>query len=421
MRRDDTGVTPAGADRVGKGEAMDAPDILSPEFAADPYAGYRVLRQEYPVYYHEATNSWLVSRMEDVERVFRDPDITSDNYSWQLEPVHGRTILQMEGREHSRTRNLVTPAFRGSELRDKFQPVIDQNARELIDPWRMDGHVELVSRFTTHFPINVIVDMLGLQKSDHELFHRWYHSIMAFLSNLTQDPDVAAQGLRTKDELQAYMMPIIAARRANPGDDLLSVLCTAQIDGASLSDLEVKAFVSLLLVAGGETTDKALASLIRNLVEHPDQMAEVRKDRSLISAAFAETLRYSPPVHMIMRQPRVDFELRGVTIPAGSTITCLLAAANRDEDVFGHPDDFDIHRADLDANRAFTAAANHMAFADGRHFCVGAMLAKTEVESATNQLLDAMRDVTLEPGVTVREVGLFTRAPEALPLRFTPA
>ena len=400
---------------------MGAPDILSSGFAADPYSGYRVLRDQYPVLFHEATNSWLISKMEDVERVFRDPDITSDNYSWQLEPVHGRTILQMEGREHSTTRNLITPAFRGSQLRDKFEPVIDKNARELIDPWRLEGEVELVGQFTTHFPINVIVDMLGLQKSDHALFHRWYHSIMAFLSNLTQDPQVMEQGLRTKDELQAYMLPIIAERRANPGDDLLSVLCTAEIDGATLSDLDVKAFVSLLLVAGGETTDKALASLMRNLVEHPDQLEEVRADRSLIGPAFAETLRYSPPVHMIMRQPRVDFELRGTVIPAGSTITCLLAAANRDEECFDHADAFDIHRKDLDVNRAFAAAADHMAFAKGRHFCVGAMLAKTEVESATNQLLDAMRDITLAPGAEVEEVGLFTRSPGALPLRFTPA
>jgi cytochrome P450 len=328
--------------------------------------------------------------------------------------------LQMEGREHSTTRNLITPAFRGSQLRDKFQPVIDKNAAQLIDPWRMDGAVELVSQFTTRFPINVIVDMLGLHKSDHELFHRWYTSIMAFLANLTQDPGIIEAGLRTKEELQAYMMPIIADRRANPGDDLLSVLCTSEIDGTTLTDLDIKAFVSLLLVAGGETTDKAMASLMRNLVEHPDQLAEVRADRSLIDAAFAETLRYSPPVHMIMRQPKADIEIQGVTIPAGATITCLLAAANRDEEKFDHPDEFDIHRSDLDVSRAFAAAANHTAFANGRHFCVGAMLAKTEVESATNQLLDAMEHITIEPGATITEIGVFTRSPGALPLRFTP-
>jgi len=399
---------------------MTAPDILSPAFAADPYSAYAVLRQDYPVLFHQGTNSWLVSRLDDVERIFRDPAITSDNYSWQLEPVHGRTILQMEGREHSTTRNLITPAFRGSQLRDKFQPVIDKNAAQLIDPWRMDGAVELVSQFTTRFPINVIVDMLGLHKSDHELFHRWYTSIMAFLANLTQDPGIIEAGLRTKEELQAYMMPIIADRRANPGDDLLSVLCTSEIDGTTLTDLDIKAFVSLLLVAGGETTDKAMASLMRNLVEHPDQLAEVRADRSLIDAAFAETLRYSPPVHMIMRQPKADIEIQGVTIPAGATITCLLAAANRDEEKFDHPDEFDIHRSDLDVSRAFAAAANHTAFANGRHFCVGAMLAKTEVESATNQLLDAMEHITIEPGATITEIGVFTRSPGALPLRFTP-
>ena len=397
---------------------MASADILSEECLKDPTETWRVLREDAPLHFHEGLQSYILSRYEDVELAFKDRRFTSENYSWQLEPVHGRTILQMDAREHSIHRGLVTPAFRGSELTERFVPVMERNARDLIDAFRDSGEVDLVSQFTTRYPINVIVDMLGLPQSDFALFHRWYSAIMGFLSNLTQDPDVAALGLQTKQELQDYMLPIIAERRANPSDDLLSTLCTAEIDGERMTDIDIKAFVSLLLVAGGETTDKALANLFLNLISNPEQMAMVRADRSLVPNAFAETLRHSPPVQMIMRQPNEDVDVSGGTIPAGSTVTCLIAAANRDPRRYADPDRFDITRNDLDFGKAFAAAANHTGFAFGRHFCVGAMLAKWEVVTAVNLLLDAMDDIELvEPPTSA---GLFTRAPESLKLRFKP-
>lgn len=397
-----------------------APDILSPEFAADPYPAYQLMRTEFPLIWHEAMQSYVISRYVDVERAFKDPVFTSENYGWQLEPVHGRTILQMEGREHATHRSLVAPAFRGRDLTEKFLPVIERNSRELIDAFRGHGHVDLVDQFATRFPINVIVDMLRLPKSDHPRFHGWYTSIMAFLSNLSQDPDVAAAGIKTKEEFEAYMIPLIQDRRAHPGDDLLTTLCTAEIDGVQMTDQEIKAFCSLLLTAGGETTDKAIASVFRNLIDHPDQMAAVREDRSLLAAAFAETLRYSPPVHMIMRQPSEDVELSGGVVIAGRTVTCLIAAANHDPGQYSDPGTFNIFRQDLDLNRAFSAGANHTAFCLGRHFCVGAMLSKTEVETGINQLLDAMKDIRYSEGFTPSEEGVFTRAPKKLLLDFTP-
>ena len=395
------------------------PDILSKRFAEDPNSVLEVMRESHPISYHEATNSWLVSRYEDVERVFKDKVFTSKNYEWQLEPVHGRTILQMEGRDHSLHRNLIAPAFRGSELTAKFVPVIEENARELIDNFRLRGSVDLVSEFTIQFPINVIVDMLGLNKSDHERFQTWYHSIMEFLSNLTGDEEIMAQGLQTKEELEAYMMPIIADRRENPGEDLLTTLCTAIIDGEQMTDTDIKAFVSLMLVAGGETTDKALANMMMNLIANPDQLSAIREDRTLIDNAFAETLRHSPPVQMIMREPEEDVEMHGVKIPAGSTVTCLIAGANRDPRQYKDPDRFDIFRDDLSVEKAFSGAANHIGFCLGRHFCIGAMLAKTEVEIATNQLLDTMHDIQFEGDLPV-PVGVFTRAPKKMPLSFVP-
>lgn len=399
----------------------ETPDILSAEFEADPYSAYRVMRDHFPLIHHEPTQSYIVSRYEDVERAFKDPVFTTDNYDWQLEPVHGRTILQMSGREHSVRRALVAPAFRGATLQQSFQPVIERNSRELIDAFRETGRADLVAQFATRFPVNVIVDMLGLDRSDHDRFHRWYTAIIGFLGNLSQDPEVAEAGLRTREEFSAYMLPIIRDRRDNPGEDLLSTLCAAEIDGTRMSDEDIKAFCSLLLTAGGETTDKAISSIVHNLLRHPDQLAAVRADHSLIERAFAETLRFTPPVHMIMRQTAEEIEIGGGKVPAGATVTCLIGAAGRDERRYADPDTFNIFRDDLRSTTAFSAAADHLAFALGRHFCVGALLAKAEVETGVGQLLDALPDAALEDGFTPTEQGVFTRGLDALPVRFTTA
>ncbi|MEU4031209.1 cytochrome P450 [Streptomyces anulatus] len=380
------------------------------------------MRQDAPLLWHEATGSYIVSRYEDVERVFKDKEgeFTTENYDWQIEPVHGRTILQLSGREHAVRRALVAPAFRGSDLREKFLPVIERNSRELIDTFRDAGSVDLVADYATRFPVNVIADMLGLDKSDYDRFHGWYTAVIAFLGNLSGDPEVTRAGERTRVEFAEYMLPIIRERREAPGDDLLSTLCTAEVDGVRMGDEDIKAFCSLLLAAGGETTDKAIAGIFTNLLRHPEQLEAVRVDRTLIPRAFAETLRYTPPVHMIMRKSATEVALGGGTVPAGSTVTCLIGAANRDEGRYRNPDAFDIFREDLTATNAFSAAADHLAFALGRHFCVGALLAKAEVEIGVGQLLDAMPDLRLADGFDPVERGVFTRGPQSLPVRFTP-
>ncbi|MEU1201561.1 cytochrome P450 [Streptomyces sp. NPDC005813] len=402
--------------------AQQLPDILSPEFAADPYSAYAVMREKEPLIWHEATQSYIISRYEDVERVFKDKraEFTTDNYNWQLEPVHGKTILQLSGREHAVRRALVAPAFRGSDLQEKFLPVIERNSRELINAFRHSGSADIVGDYATRLPVNVIADMLGLDKADHARFHGWYTAVIAFLGNLSGDPEVTAAGERTRVEFAEYMIPIIRERRDNMGEDLLSTLCAAEVDGVRMSDEDIKAFCSLLLAAGGETTDKAIAGIMANLLLHPEQLAAVREDRSLIPAAFAETLRYTPPVHMIMRQSATEVQVTGGTVPAGATVTCLIGAANRDEQRYRDPDRFDIRRDDLTTTSAFSAAADHLAFALGRHFCVGALLAKAEVEVGVNQLLDAMPDLRLADGFDPVEQGVFTRGPKALPVRFTP-
>ncbi len=398
----------------------EAPDILSPAFNEDPYPILEDLRENHPLYFHEQMDSYLITRFEDVQRAFKDPVFTNLNYVWQLEPVHGPTLLSMEGRDHSRYRNLVAPEFRGTVLQKNFLPVIEHNSRELLNAWRDDGQVDFVQQYTTWFPIRVIVDMLGLPPSDHARFHSWYTTINVYLANLAGDPEINAAGERVREELQDYMLPVIAERREKPRDDLLSKLCCAEVNGERLGDIEVKSFVSLLLTAGGETTDRSMTNMFWRLIENPDQMEAVRADRSLIRSAFAETLRHTPPVLMIMRQPSEDVEVTGGVIPAGKTVTCLLAGANRDPRQFSDPDRFDIFRDDLDVDKAFTSGANHLTFALGRHFCVGAILALTEVETGTNQVLDACEDFAFAQGTPVPQ-GVFTRSPLNMHLTFTPS
>ena len=398
-----------------------APDILSAEFYADPYSAYRIFRDELPLAWHEPTQSYIISRHDDLQHALKHQAFSTNNYKWQLEPVHGGpTILSMSGREHAVRRALVAPAFRGKELQEKFLPVIERNAAELIDKFRDSGTVDLVADFAGWFPVNVIADMLALDKADHRKFHDWYTAIIDCFGNIAQDPEVQARGLATNDEFSAYLIPIIQQRRNNPGNDLLSALCAAEVDGTRMTDLDIKAFCSLLLAAGGETTVKALSGMFTNLLAHPEQLAAVRADRGLIANALAETLRYNPPVHIILRELSEDVELHGTTVPQGTTMTCLIGAANRDPRRYTDPDTFDIFRTDLAATTAFSAAADHLAFSLGRHFCVGALLAKAEVEVAVNQLLDAMDDIRLADGFDPVEEGLFTRGVMELPLTFTP-
>ncbi len=399
------------------------PDILSQEFDADPYPFYALMRDHHPLYNHEKSGFWMVSRYRDVERVFKDGvSFSSRNYEWQNEPLHGgRTMLQLDGRDHSAHRNIVGPQFRGSYLQERVREIIEHTVDKLISQFESDGVVDLREQFTKPFPLDVIMHMIGLPLEGHEAFRRWVDLGIDFQSNFAGDPEVERLGLEAQAQFADYLTPIIADRRENPGEDLLSKMLTASSDGISMEDWEVRAFTSLLVSAGGETTDKALASMVCRLLEDPEQFHAVREDRSLITPALAETLRHSGPVQMIMRQAEVDTELSGGVVPEGGTVACVLGSANRDPDQFAEPDVFDIHRKDLDVGKAFNAAANHVEFALGRHFCVGAHLTRVEVEVAMDALLDRLPEMRLAPGFVASETGVFTRGPRSVNLEFSPA
>lgn len=402
------------------------PSLLDPAVLADPHALYRRLRAERPCHWDASIGSWLVTRHADVGTGYRDPAFTTKNYAWQLEPVFGRGLLQMDGREHARKRGLVNPHFRGKGA-ERWNGVIARNAQALIErivAVRVEaltaaqsvGPVEFCSQYAHQLPIAVIADVLGLPESDQPQFFAWYTAMIAFLSNLAGDPAVAAAGVRAKAEFDAYITPFIEKRRAEPADDLISAMCTAVVDGESLDDTEVRTHVTQLLVAGAETTDRTLGNMIALLLMHPDQFEAVRDDRGLVPAAIAETLRHSPPSQMNARVLDRDVEIAGTAVPAGATVTLVIASANRDERRFSEPDRFDIHRPDLSAERAFTAGGEHFAFGSGRHFCLGAMLAKAELEYSANALLDRFPAMRLAEDFTPTFTGLKMRAVTELQL-----
>lgn len=404
------------------------PALLSPEVERDPQQLYRRLRADAPVHWDESVNAYLISRYADVAQIYKDGRFSTENYAWQLEPVHGRTILQYDGREHARKRAIISPYLRGPGLA-QWEPIIvrhaatiigaivERSVAELTGRWEGGRDVDVVGEFSNLLPAYVIADMLGLPARDLPRFHGWYTSIIAFLSNLGNDPAIRVRGEQTRVELTEYLLPFIAERRADPGDDMISALCHAEADGERMSDEEIKSYVSLLLTAGAETTDKAFGSMMWHLLERPDRYDEVVADPELITAAIAETLRVSPPSQMNGRTATEDVEIAGTTIPAGSLVFLLIASANRDESCFADADTFDMHRQDNPAAKAFAGAAHHFGFGSGRHFCAGALLAKTELETAGRMFVERFPAMRLADGFVVRERGIKMRAPDALLVR----
>lgn len=400
---------------------MSPPDIFSPDFARDPYPQYRVMRDEHPLYFHAGTRAHVLSRYQDVEFALKNPVFTTRSYERQIEPLLGRTIVQLDGKEHSAQRNLIGPSFQAGNIRKKFLGMIEETAHTLLDGFRERGEVELIGEFVAAFPVGILAGVLGLPQSDKGRFRTWYTSLLRFGLNLTGDPEVTRAGFEARDELDAYLRPLIRERRVDPGDDLLSMLASVEVDGERLGDDEICRFGMLMIFAGGETTEKTLATCFRNLVSHPEQLAAVRADRSLIERALAESIRYTAPTHMVPRRTSAEVEVSGGRIPPESEVICFLASANRDERHYERPDVFDIFRKEVDPARAFTGAANHLAFGAGRHFCLGATLSKFEVQAAIQQLLDAMQHIRYAGGAAPPDVGLFLRGPKEMHLRFTPA
>jgi cytochrome P450 len=396
------------------------PTFFSAEVAADPYAFYRTLRADAPVHYDPELNGYLISRHADVARGYRDPIFSSRSYEQIIEPVFGRSLLQMDGKEHARKRALVTPYFRGKGL-EAWHGVIMRNAaailgdatagaaEQLASRFQPGQTVDIVDGFCNYLPVYVITEMLGLPRDDYPRFKRWYTAHTNFIGAFGTNPEIDRIGRAATAELWDYLEPIIAERRANPGSDLISTLVTAEVEGEMLDDVEVKTHVTQLLNAGSETTGKALASMIALVLEQRELFDEIRADRSKITAAISETLRYIPPSQMNSRQVTEDVELHGQHIPAGSLVVLMIGSANRDEARFDHADQFDPRRTDLEHEKVFNNTGEHFAFGGGRHFCLGAMLARSEIDVGLNLLMDRFPNMHVAAGFRPAWTGVKAR------------
>lgn len=398
--------------------------LYSPEHLADPYPVWERMRHDQPVFFDERAKTWVLTRYRDCVDAFANhTDFSNRLYAQTLGVVFGPTMLDKDGHEHVVHRRIVAPEFVGKRF-EPYYEAIDRNARALIAAFPDDGPVDLVDAFSTRLPVNVIVDMLGMDQSDHDRFHDWYTTMMAGLARFS--PERQKLGIEAHECLAEYVAPIIDDRRGCPAEDLISKIVHAQADGQKLTDTEIQAFVSLLLVAGGETTDKGIANMWTQLLLHPDQLAAVLAEPDLFDAAFSEMMRHSPPVLGQLRYAVNEVEFSGVTIPAGSAVHLQLASANCDETVFADPREFRIDRPDLHLGKELKGGHHgdegrygHLGFGLGKHFCLGYEMARIEAVMGSKLLIETMRRPRLasDADTTFLTRGA-TRSPETVLVDF---
>ncbi|MFG2313161.1 cytochrome P450, cyclodipeptide synthase-associated [Streptomyces sp. NPDC048566] len=394
--------------------------ILSESFGAAPDRYFSRLREQSPVHYEPSIDSYFLSRYRDVKRVLTDHEaFTTETLQTRAEPVmRGPVLAQMTGAEHTAKRKAVVRFFTGEALRHQVR-AIRANAAELVAPFLTRGEMDLVNDFGKPLAVQVTLEVLGLDKRDWRRVSGWLDGVTEFITSVALTAERHRHCLERASALEGYIVPIIEERRRRPGEDLISALCAVEFDDVVMSNRDVTALITNVLVAAVEPADKTLGLLFRHLIEHPGQLAEVRRDPALLPAAIAETLRYTPPVQLIPRHAENEVVLAGTPIPAGATVFCMIGAANRDPDAFSAPDTFDIHRSDLGTARSFTAAAQHLSFGSGLHQCVGTAFARAEIETVAALLIPLLDQVRYSPGFRYRETGIYTRGPAALRLDFT--
>ena len=377
---------------------------------ADNYPGMKGLRplvptgvQTYSTYSYEAA----------LEVLRRPGEFASEPFYAQLRASIGPSVLGMDEPEHRRMRMLVQPAFAKREMERWKERIIRPIVDEHFDRIAPLGRADIYHEIGATVPVHTIAAAIGLPVKDRERFFEWAVT-MTLATATPEDRYAAAQALGE------YVRPLIAARRAAPGDDLLSTLTQAtvpveagnDIDTRPLSDEEIDSFVRILVIAGAGTTFRGYGSLMFHLLTHPDQLEAVRADRSLVPHAIDEALRIEQPLAFIGRVTTDDCPVEGTTVPAGSYVEVSVSAANHDPDQFPDPERFDIMR---------TKADRHVAFGFGIHRCVGAHLAYAELSVMLERTLDRLPDVHLDPDAgDVHMTGLGLRMVTKLPVRYTP-
>ena len=408
------------------------PDVFaSPAFAANPYPTLKLLRDHHPVY-QLRSGVWMITRYDDVVNGFKDIErFSASPNGITIGAVFGPTLMEYDGQEHTKLRNLVAGEFVGLKF-NALLPLISRNAMALIEKFTAKqarllaeraastGEIDIVDDFATRLPLNVILDVLDLPKEAHEVFHEWYPAMM---NGINGDAAARAKGVEANAAYHDYLDPLIDARAAAPKDDLLSRLSVAEVDGQRMTKAEIKSFSSLILVAGAETTDKAIANLWYQLLANPTQWEAVQRDPELLDRAFTEMMRLHPPAAGQMRRALCDVPLYDQVIRKGDFVNLSIYGANRDDRVFKNPDQFDVLREDLYFGRDLRSGyhengrASHLGFGLGKHFCVGYQLARAETVIGTKMLMEVIRNPRFKPGSHPTPIAI-RQEPWSLPLEF---
>jgi cytochrome P450 len=375
-------------------------ELASVDFFADPYSTYRRLREEDPVHWCEPWGQWVITRFDDVLAVNKDPASFSSagwerQFISQLPPQlrelphmqrhYGTKVLSMtDPPEHTRLRGFVMRSFTPRVI-EALRPEIERLVADLLDRVEGTGRMDAIAEFAYPLPAIVIGKLLGAPEDDRERFMRWSRTIVDFVGTGHPDEDRARRNEQTLREFREFLEPIIADRRASPGDDLISILAAPDGEGESLTVDEVVSTCIVLLFAGHETTANLIGNGLLALFRHPEQLDLLKAEPERAESAVEELLRYDSPVQRNRRLVTLDLEFGGKQLRQGEPVMVFMGSANRDPAKFADPEALDITRS----------PNQHMAFGHGIHFCVGAALSRLEAPIAIRALLDRFPNARL--------------------------
>jgi len=394
-------------------------EVLSPERIADPHSYFSVLREHDPVHWNEKYRAWFIHRYDDVLAALRDPRFSSerigpayarltDEQRVQRQPTYDILMDWLVFRDppdHTRLRRLVSRAFtpRAVEAwRGRIAGVVD----ELIDDLSGQNQFDLIEDFAYPIPAVVIAEMMGVPPQDRDRFKGWSDDVMILVFGARGVGDRRARAQQGLVELASYLGDLVAHYRRRRSDNIISNLVEASEGDDSLEDPEIVANCVLFLFGGHETTTNLIGNGMRVLLNHPEELERLRSAPSSIKPAVEEILRFDGPSKMEVRTLAEQVEMRGKTLPAGAMVYLVQHAANRDPEIFDHPDRFDIAR---DPN-------NHIGFGFGLHFCLGASVARLEGTIALEALVRRLPNLALGPEPEVWVPTMLSRGLEHLPV-----
>jgi len=382
------------------------------EIHEDPYPTYVRLRGEAPVYRNDAANFWALSRHADVMEAFRDSTRFSSGHGVSLDPAasgpHAHktmSFLAMDPPMHGRMRGLVSRGFTPRRVTE-LEPRIRELAGRYLDEAVEARSFDFIGALAGRLPMDVISELIGVPEVDRAEVRRLSDLLVHREEGMD---DVPPAGVEAAFRLITYYSDMLAQRRAKRTDDLTSALLDAELDGDRLTDDEIMGFLFLMVVAGNETTTKLLGNAVYWAWQNPEERAKPLADRAAVPAWVEETLRYDTSTQMLARVTTAPVELHGTTIDAGERVVLLVGSANRDERVFARPDRFDLERS--------PAEMQHIAsFGFGRHFCLGASLARLEARICLEELVARVADYDIDPDGIRRVHSVNVRGFAALPI-----